>query len=77
MLSMNPQHPELSARLPTLALELPARTMVGSSLREALTLQSRQIYQSESNVVNELRGLSSSIFFWLIKRGISHIYEFY
>lgn len=57
MLSMNPQHPELFARLPTLALELPARTMAGSSLREALTVQPRQICQLELNVVNELRTL--------------------
>lgn len=41
MLSMNPQHLVLLARLPTLALELPARTMAGSSLREAQTVQSR------------------------------------
>lgn len=60
MLSMNPQHPILFARLPTLALELPARTMAGSSLREALTVQSRQIYQSKLKAVNELRSLSIS-----------------
>lgn len=62
MLSMNPQHPELSARLPTLALELPSRTKTGYSLRKALTAQSKQIYQSDLNIVNELRGLSSSRF---------------
>lgn len=54
---MNPQHPELSARLPTLALELPSRAKTGYSLRDARTVQSKQIYQSELNAVNELRNL--------------------
>lgn len=58
---MNSLCPVLFARLPTLALELPARTMAGSSLREAQTAQSRQIYQSELNAVNELRNFQLKI----------------
>ena len=62
MLSMNPQHLVLLARLPTLALELPSRTKTSYSLREAQTVQSRQIYQSDLNTVNEMRILATSRF---------------